>query len=678
MNIPKVIASSLIIVLFSVLVWSLSIFFWPSKIFIVNDFTDITSKTLIRSPAGEIIAVVDNVDYINTQCFLGLYRYNPSTRTLPPPAAVAGIAILDAQNLTTLRDSTLVVYDPRLKELLVSAPMDLKKRPKVLALLPNAIDRQHVQDFFQRMDRQAAQKVASPTREQQQFYQDNNYEMTAAMLVWHFFHHHDAMLGPISAHQLGKSNAENNFFYGWLDSLALAKLIHLTGGFNFQHYLVVLYSFYPLYYFLWIGLIYYLTRDVTLTLLATVLGCGSIYLTGFEETRFQPGLNPLRHYLDLPTLLFFSLFLSVENYRRYGYLLLSLLLSAFAILNNMEFGLSLTAALFGCLLVYGYVRQRGLMAIYLIIAMALTIFAFFLLPKTPYSLLKYFFLGVATPAANFTLVYLIGAGSALAYLFLLFDKKNSLASKLSILFMVFYVQACAMYCVIYSAAAHVRALFPIAIIGLILLLKNLLAYINPIERKNFWLALFIPSCFFYLIGQLSYVNIYLSFLEVKKNHQVYFWDFKRAQFFTDMDPKPFANSLRLLDRYAPEPGIYLLSKYDSILYWLSDHYSQLPYGALGVGVPSLHEQAIVVAKLKRADSCYLFVDADIASSHFGDVRNDDPRYTDGKKPKKFRSYDIGTLSLYYSLADIFYQVRANYHLKERGDLLDVYEANRCQ
>ncbi len=679
---------SVLVAVFGVFVWLMAPLFWPSQIFIINDFTDISAKTLISLPEkplkgqATINFDLDNMDYTNRNRLFTLYRYNPLTRKTPPLTALSGIPIIDARKLTGIKSNELLLYNPRIQQIIISEPDNLEKKQKILALFANAQDRQRINDFYHQSEVQTAfYKTRHLPKEETQFINDNQYEASVSCLVWHYFHHHEAMFGPINAYRLGKVNTDNVFFYGWLSNLMLYKVMITTGNFTFQHYLTLLNSVYPLYYFFWIALLGFLTRDLQFTLLAALLGIGSVYLTGFENIRFQPGLNPVRHYLDLPTIAVFSLFLYVKSRWRYGWLLVTISLATVAILNNVEFGLSLSAALIGALLVYYYAEAVKSKLVWLFIALTcvLTSVALIILPKTPYSLVKYFFLGVAVPEANFTIGIVMGLACFAVYGFLLLDKKNSLQSKMLILFSCFYFQACSLYYVIYAAVAHVRALFPLAVIILILVAKNVLTYVkSPVEIKNFWLALFIPSTVFYLISQFSFVANLWDYWAVKKTHQHYFWDFKNAQFTTDMDPKPFKNAQALIQKYEKNPNVYMISKYDSVLYWLSDHYSALPYGTLAIAMPTTHEQAIVVDKIKHATSCYLFVDTDIYSSHFGDVRvnNWDPLAL--KPVMNFRNYDIASVMIYYGLANLFDLVKGDYHLVEQGDLVTVYKANRCQ
>lgn len=660
------------VVIFSVFVWMLSIFFWPSKIFIMNDFTDIPTQTQLSTQ------LLDSIDYINKTRLLNLYRYDAAHQHTPPPSAVQGIRIVDDHLLTDASCQDLALYNRSLKQLIITDPEDLAKKAKLLALLPNSLDRHHVEQSYQQLSAKLHQK---PSAEQQQFYQANRFTWLTNLKVWHYFHHHDFLFGPISAYHLGQADKQNNFFYGWLNSLLLYKLMLWTGSFDFQHYVQILYSIYPVYYALWIALSYFLTRDFRFVLLGTLLVCGNVYLIGFEELRFQPGLNPLRHFLDLPLLLFFSLFLSRSSPWRYGYLVMAALLSALAILGNSEFGFSMTAALIGSLVVYLIYqpKQRLKLSLAILLIVFLAMGAVCLLPKNPYSLLHYFFLGVATPATNYTLIYLIGAVTLATYVFLLLDKKNTLASRLEILFLTFYYQASALYYVIYTANAHIRDVNSISMMAAVLLLKNLYAYIPKHEQKNFWLAVFIPTTVLYAISHLSYATgPFKSFTKSMHQHQRYFWSFKRAQFYTDMDPKPFAHTLTLIDKYAQQRDILLLSKYDDIVLWLADRYNQIPYRSVAISVPSVKEQKIVVKKIKHSPSCYLFVDADITSSHFGDVRLLPPALEkDSHLRATIRSTDMFNVMIYYNLAAIFDQVQADYQLIEHGDLLDVYQAKRC-
>lgn len=664
-------------------------FYWPSKIFVINDFPDIPNYTLIVLPENpkahqpQQRYYLNSIEYINHHHFLNRYRYNPNTRQIPPQSLVDGVKIADDTGILLNKNNGLVVYDSNHHEYAVIAPQDLKKRDMIYSLLRNALDIQALKTYFKRFDEQMAQQNAQKIDAvQKQFYLKNKLYFLLNMKVWHYFHHHDFMFGVISANHLGKASTENNFLYGWLNNLLIEKLITLSGDFNFQHYLEVVYSFYPIYYFLWIGLVYFICRNVALTLLAALLAFGNAYLMGCEPIRFQPGLSPVRHLLDLPTILCVYLFLHQQKPRRFMYLSAAILLSALGVLYNVEFGLSISAALIGSLLVYACVQasHRRIYIGFLISSVFLTLLALYLLPKTPYSLVKYFFLGAATPEANYTLGYLIGGFGLCTYLFLMLDQKNSLASKIHILFLWFYYQAYALYYIIYTEPSHIRNTSPLAILLIVCLLMHVRRYIKrSVEVKNFYLALFIPTIIFYGLSQYAFIKKFLMpYQHYQQNHRVYLWDFKHAQFKTDMDPKPFQNALSLLQKYSDTPNIIMISKYDTILLWLSDHYNDIPYRSLGIDLPTQNEEEITLSAIQKSRSCYLFVDADINSSHFGDIS-----FMPSSIPEPYssavdiRNNDIFAVKTYHTITRVFHQIAPQYHLIEHGDLIDVYQANRC-
>lgn len=680
---------SLILLLCAVFAWSFSIFYWPSKIFIINDFSDIPNYTLISTPenphthqaAGHYY--LNSIEYINQHHFFNRYRYNPTTRQIPPQSEVDGVNIVDPRGILLNMKNGLVLYNPSYQQYLVIAPDNLEKRDKTYPLLRNGPDIQALKTYFKQFDQRVAQQNAQTIdEEQRQFYLNNKLYFSLNLKSWHYFHHHDFMFGVISADYLGKASSENNFLYGWLNNLWIEKLLTLSGDFNFQHYLEIVYSFYPIYYFLWIGLVYFLCRNSALTLLAALLAFANAYLMGCEAIRFQPGLSPIRHLLDLPTILCYCLFLHQQKLVRWVYLSAAIILSFLSILYNVEFGISISAALIGSLLIYTFVQSSDKRPyLYgLIGSLALTLIALYCLPKSPYSLIKYFFLGAATPAANYTLPYIIGGISLGIYLFLGLDQKNSVTSKIQILFLCFYYQAYALYFIIYTEPSHIRNTSPLAILLAVCVLLNLRHHIKrPVEVTNFYVALFIPSLIFYGISQFAYTKGFeWPYLQYQKVHRIYHWDFKRAQFNTDMDPKPFSNALALLQKYSDTPEIVLISKYDDILLWLSDHYNTIPYRSLGIDLPTETEESIAIKAIEHNASCYLFVDADIDSSHFGDIsfmpRSIPEPYG---STENIRNNDIFAVKTYYAIAHVFHQIEHQYHLIVHGDLIDVYQAKHC-
>src|SRR3990167_8613190 len=120
--------------------------------------------------------------------------------------------------------------------------------------------------------------------------------------------------------------------------------MHFFGNYNFQTYTHVLFSFYPLYYFLLFVLACFLFRDVYLVLLVMALCVSGLQFMGFESLRYAPGDNPLRHFFDIFVIASFFQYLKNKSYCSF-FLALSFGFSLLCVWADKEFGTIIFIAL---------------------------------------------------------------------------------------------------------------------------------------------------------------------------------------------------------------------------------------------------------------------------------------------------------------------------------------------
>jgi hypothetical protein len=136
-----------------------------------------------------------------------------------------------------------------------------------------------------------------------------------------------------------------------------------------------------------------------------------------------------------------------------------------------------------------------------------------------------------------------------------------------------------------------------------------------------------------------------------------------------MNPEPLAESIRLIQKYSNSgSGIYMVSEFDNLLPFLSDRYNALTFD-LAWHLLSDEEVDSTITRISKNDPQYLFVDNNI------DREMSDPwsKIYNGDWMKSERASRMGR---YYGLQKIFRAISSGYELREKSDLLVVYERKR--
>jgi hypothetical protein len=151
------------------------------------------------------------------------------------------------------------------------------------------------------------------------------------------------------------------------------------------------------------------------------------------------------------------------------------------------------------------------------------------------------------------------------------------------------------------------------------------------------------------------------------SHVVYDWSFDKMRIKTTMPPLYFADSLDLIQEYSPEPGIYIISKYDSILPFLSNRYSRMPFFELSYYLVTPKETRECIDLIKREKPKYLYVDTDI-ERHF----NVDIIDKNAPRLGYLHIESVWRVQRLNLLKEIFMAVRDDYYPVEEGSLITVY------
>lgn len=653
----------------------LAISFYPyisEKMPVANDYMDIPEQTILST------GVVDNTEYINKNSIGGLRKHDPRNPVvalelladgrfirLGKSAAVAAFALNHAQKFS---------YDEETGILIVGVLMNRGEVDDLAKIAANDAERVRIYTFYYNQ-LAAAKTNRNYSPEQIEFIRKNKRELEHQALAGHYFHHQHTMLGTINEYVLGKPQDQTVFLYGWLSTVVIAEAMKALGKISFEGYQKVFYSFYPAYYLLLLAAAAFIFKKKEYVLLVGALTTGALCLVGFEAIRFAPGFNPVRHFFDIFALVCFYWYLFLPR-RNIFYLASALAFSILGILFSKEFGLVLLLSMLATVVVRTILEKRSARAELVLMAIALPCAsaALLLISTAKNPTLLYVLLGIAAPPMNqMALLGLLSLFSAAYFLLIKYKKPQDNWFHLS-LFWFLYTQGLLIYFVWNSEPNHFWSLSSAWGILTALLLKCWsvnLDWLAIRERKvlfasNLLLVFFLllPGMGFYHLDQRAHQKIF-------QEHTNYRWDFPRAKFTSTMDPGVFENAVGLIKKYSTDNSIYILSKYDNILPFLSAKYSAMPYAEMGLSLVTKKEMEKSVDVIRQNSPEYLFVDTDMGRSYVGDVYDtNDPL---NKFDENLYDASRGRAMVLENFSKVFKEVRNLYEPVEVGQLITVYK-----
>ncbi|MCQ8118184.1 hypothetical protein [Methylomonas rosea] len=624
-----------------------------------NEFQDIQEQTILES--GQVVV---NNKFINEHGIGGLVRYDPvQDQGMDPKQLLnSGVPVKmtpEFQRWLSEGDRPLrYFYSPASKRLYVSSFQgdERSQLTTIFDVNSKSIFRSGANVF-------SSQRYSD---EEWDFVRRNKSELINQALAGHYFHHHFALIASINDYILGKPPETTHYTYGWGNTIFVAALLKLTGGFSFEKYVQVLYLFYPVYFFMLVGVVWLIFKDKNYVILASLVALIFFYAQGFESVRFAPGLNPIRHFLDVIVL-----------YLLYRYwanntilpLVLALFVCALAIFANKEFGLVLYLSMMIGVLISNLFKPQSVAWIFLLLALILCPFLWFSNPVNPFGTFSYVLSGLSVPDTPFSVVFVVGL--LISIITALLSISNRTTYWYLTVFWLFYGGASLIYFIWNPAPNHIFSLGSIFAVLFVLLLKTCISSFGSQEielkvSKFSSMILFIallPLIMFFLIQQNGYINYF-------KSHVMYNWQFDTAKFETTMEPTLFSQAVDIIKKYSSGSEIYLISKYSNILPWLSGKYNSVPYNELALELVSGREVLNTIEFISKKQPEYIFVDTDINRTSFGDVYN----------PSNLLVGYLGVGGLSRDKALLFENLRLvtdsllqNYKVVESGALVTVYK-----
>lgn len=686
-------------------VFIFSPFIW-GDLKIINEYLDIPEYTYL----GE--GLVSNTEYINGHQLAGLNKYDPMREMGRTPAPRSGMyvqlpktSLLESfingsDQYETIQDriqwamfgdpyptrnamdeplkalpadqdrATAYYYNDELNALVVNRGMTFGEYKELVSLY--SID--EYGDKIAQLRQTSRMKhrrlmTRRYTSQEKDFLAKNQLEMHNQILNRWVLHHHNFVLGPINEYVKGKPLKDINAQYGPLNVVVMATLLQWAGGISYANYFPIWYSFWLIYFALFIGCSLLIFRDFFYVTLVCALAFGYIIMINFQLLYLGPGLNPLRHFFDVPVLAAFCMFLRKG---RMGFLLVALLFAFVGVLNNVQFGLALAVAL-GATLVIMAMIDRELVSIRMVAvcggAAAFLMIASVLLVSAPgsskNSMLAYYLEGfVGPPIPVGRLVLTIIAVSA-GYLSLVYFERTARDLKYIVMFLLFYSQGLFLYYTWGGTPPHILNIAPILVLCVIGFLKILLEGCGGGRfQKPIIVSLIVISlCVVYIPGSLAYYSTKQTFDKVFVDHKTYQWNLKTASFVSTMDPQPFLDSVSLINEFSgPDPSISILSKYDNFIPFLAEKYSAMPFFDVPWFLVTTKEVNLCIEHIMVSKPTVLFVDTDIERSLNGEIM-----VGEYASESRMRVQRLNLLKTIYSA------IRDDYEPVKKGILLTAYK-----
>lgn len=450
------------------------------------------------------------------------------------------------------------------------------------------------------------------TNEEINFLNFNKSELIKKFQAGWFFHHHNYFFGPMNAWALGSPIKDQVMVYGLGPTIGVAETLKLMGGVNYQNYFKVLPYGFLIYFILFLAFIWSIFKNIAYLMWSSIALLMMIFLLGSELISLAPGLNPVRHILDIPVFFLISTYLKKPRVKEFLFLLT---LAIGSILWNKEFGffLSISTLIVLSLREFFDTKSNKLRLIFIFISFTISIFLYKYQITAPNNSTTYALIGVNTPVLSPFLLFLLIFSLSSFYL-LIYSIKGEV--KLLVLAVLLYLQMSIIYFLWYPRFHHFLTLIPIIlIISLFFYDLKLKSFVSKDKVSVLLLFAFIFSSSLYFMEEIK-------IKKARDNHMTYDWKFEAAQIKSTANPLLLEKSVNLIKKYSNKSqSIYMISKYDNLLPILAGKYNLFPYNELVTNLVTYKDIDYVAKFLTEQKPEYIFVDRNIRNFHFGQIVN---------------------------------------------------------
>ena len=536
----------------------------------------------------------------------------------------------------------------------------------------NSINRYGV-DVFSHSYPMFGADTLSKLKEKTDFIAYNIFEQNIQILSRYYWEETPFMLNPINELDLGRNKSEIFSQYGFLSLYPIKFIMEELGGINVSNFEKTKNIVCMVYYAIAIGFIFLFFKDNYLRLIFIFLLSIKFFSISYYFYHYGPTYFDTRHFFDLIIILFLFYAIKFKNFN-FMFKIISALLALLSILIANDFGLYIFISLLGTFIVeYGAIAAKNKILLdvkklsFILIYIILGVLIYIKYPFMKNPSVKYFLNGFYSFNIPSTLLLMVLLVIFIQWLLLIFFYKKLQDDKhlLSYIFLLFYTSFFYTYMVWKVDLSAVN--FFISAIPFIVIL-NLLP--NKIKKVISIFCIFICALM-YAKFSISYIKEIFGYEKIFETHKTYKWDHDRAGGIITTYPfDKFQNSIDLINKYSSNTDeVYMISKYDNILQFFSKKYSGLRYFELRSFLVSDIEYNEVLNLINnKAD--ILYVDSDIDRDYKAEMKErrffdiyDEYWYNENVKQR------IPKLEI---LSKLFDEVKEDYILIERGELIDVY------
>lgn len=503
------------------------------------------------------------------------------------------------------------------------------------------------------------------------FYLYNYWEYNHLNMSRGQVNHIGQILNPINEYEEGKPLKDIYLQYGLGNTFVLKWTMDVFGGPSIENFYKC-HLYYVVYFLLFLLMLIYLFRDTVYTAGAFTVVALSYFFSKYIGLTLGAGIIPTIHFFDVVVIALLALFFRKKHLI---YLLFAFFVVFLSVVINRQFGMMMALSLVISIILYILENRSGRAKYFWVAGVALSFIISISLAHFAYSgaqgtVLNYFLLGFFSwPANSIIIVSTIGyLVTSYFFLFLLRDHKDYL--KYIYVLVFFYAQGLLLYYYWSGLPNHLPMALPF--VGLQLFLMLFIAEKKFSLLQSYNRTSILKMTVLFILFAVLLLSIYQFYKDKKMfhdnfvNHKVYQWSFTKAHTISTMNPEPLAESIRLIHKYSNSgSGIYMLSEFDNLLPFLAERYNALTFD-LAWHLLSDEEVDATINKINKNAPRYLYVDNNI------DSEMSDPwsKIYNGDWMKSERASRIGR---YYGLQKMFSAISSCYELREKSELLAVYE-----
>lgn len=486
-----------------------------------------------------------------------------------------------------------------------------------------------------------------------------------------YFHHHNFFWGPALKLGAGMELKSIFFQYGLVGGVLQYSVVkYLMGEFQIPNYFFFWSIIFVLYFVVFHLGIFSITGSKPLTIFSSIFFLSFLLSQQYEYIFLGPGLNPIRHFFDIPAFFLVNRFFVTKSRSAFlGFILFSLINFIF----NPEFGVFCSVALLFSVAVYLWVHNlRNCFFVSVGIASVICHLFLWAVLKTGQDVAVSLYLG-----GYFSPVY-IRVRLFAFFLFiaalgtLLMVRPPSLRKLAPDGFMflaaLLYVALLFIYPLFGVSWNHVVNISPIIIFAGIIGIGYVLTQFSKF-RKPILVCLTGTSILFFMSSAKNFLKTKATYQNELKKYEVVRWQLKNNLILTQIPEKPIKASISLIEKYANrERQIAMISRFDNILSIVSEKAMSLPGHELIGFLFSKFEYQMVISAIEQQKPAILFTDRDILISSVDElIDHNTPSLGYLHSESKMRLERVNRLKA------LFGEIRASYKKIDEGGLLIVWK-----